>query len=163
MPQPQPSTSADTQAAARAACTAWLGVAYSRKGERARVEGRHHHRANVRARKGGGWRTPIPASPGMALVSLAGKENKSRHRQQAAHVRVPRFRCTVAVLEIGEGSEGGREGVAGDCHGALSIAAARVHGARADAPILPLPGCPCPCPRPPRVHGLVLNYPHPLF
>jgi hypothetical protein len=29
--------------------------------------------------------------------------------------------------------------VAGDCHGALSIAAARVHGARAGAPILPLP------------------------
>jgi hypothetical protein len=160
MPQPQPWTSADTQAAARAACTAWLGVAYSRKGERARVGGRHHHRANVRARKGGGggWRTPIPASPGMALVSLAGKENKSRHRQQAAHVRVPRFRCTVTVLE-------NRRGVRGREGGGRRLSWRLVHrrrtcswGARGCADSAPAPAL-----SPPRVHGLVLNYPHPLF
>lgn len=158
MPQPQPWTSADTQAAARAACTAWLGVAYSRKGERARVGGRHHHRANVRARKGGGGGTPIPASPGMALVSLAGKENKSRHRQQAAHVRVPRFRCTVAVLE-------NRRGVRGREGGGRRLSWRLVHrrrtcswGARGCADSAPAPAL-----SPPRVHGLVLNYPHPLF
>ena len=75
------------------------------------------------------------------------------------HVRVPRFRCTVAVLENRRGGQGGRARRRRDEGGRrLSIAAARVDGGRGRAgaggrfsvrPLAPL------CSRPQR--GVVTN------
>lgn len=161
MPQPQPWTSADTQAAARAACTHGMARRRLLAERRASTCGGTTPSPRERARaQGWGWGL-ADAHPSQSRdgVGLARWERKQIPAPAAGSTcACPPF--PVYGRRFRKSARGQREGggwqaiVMAPCPSPPHVFMGRARVRRFS---------PCPCPRPPRVHGLVLNYPHPLF